>query len=336
MALGRPVWSGHIRLSLVSLPVKLYSATESGSRLSFRQIHEPSGKPIKYEKVVPGVGPVDREEIVRGFEVEKDRYVLLEDEDFDEIKLEQRKTLDLVQFVDACEIDPIYFHRPYYVAPDGEMAEEGFVVIREALRRERKVGLGQMVMRGREYIGALKPCSRGLLLETLRFEEELRRADPYFAEIEDIDPPEELLDLATELIGRKTAPFDAGVFEDQYSKALQDLVERKAKGKSLTVAGADSKGERGGEVIDLMAALRESLGETKGGGKSGSGGRGKSGGSKSGASKSSASSKSASSRSASSKSASSKSASSKSGGSKGSGSTSGTSKSSRRKSDQAA
>lgn len=330
MALGRPVWSGHIRLSLVSLPVKLYSATESGSRLSFRQIHEPSGKPIKYEKVVPGVGPVDREEIVRGFEVEKDRYVLLEDEDFDEIKLEQRKTLDLVQFVDACEIDPIYFHRPYYVAPDGEMAEEGFVVIREALRRERKVGLGQMVMRGREYIGALKPCGRGLLLETLRFEEELRRADPYFAEIEDIDPPEELLDLATELIGRKTAPFDAGVFEDQYSKALQELVERKAKGKSLTVAGADSKGERGGEVIDLMAALRQSLGETKGGGRAGGGGRGKSGGSKS-ASKSSASSKSAPS-----KPATSKSGGSKTGGSKGSGSKSGTSKSSRRKSDQAA
>lgn len=332
MALGRPVWSGHIRLSLVSLPVKLYSATESGSRLSFRQIHEPSGKPIKYEKVVPGVGPVDREEIVRGFEVEKDRYVLLEDEDFDEIKLEQRKTLDLVQFVDACEIDPIYFHRPYYVAPDGEMAEEGFVVIREALRRERKVGLGQMVMRGREYIGALKPCSRGLLLETLRFDEELRRADPYFAEIEDIDPPEELLDLATELIGRKTAPFDASVFEDQYSKALQELVERKAKGKSLTVAGADSKGERGGEVIDLMAALRESLGETKGGGKAGGGGRARSGGSKSGASKSSASAKS----SGSSKSASSKSGGTKAGGSKTSGSKSGTPKSSRRRSDRAA
>lgn len=260
MAIGRPVWTGQIRLSLVSLPVRLYSATESAAKLSFRQIHEPTGKRIRYEKVVPGIGPVDKDEIVRGFEFDKDEYVLLSDEEIDEVKIEAKKTLNLVQFVDACEIDPIYFDRPYYVAPDGELAEEAFAVVRDALRRTRKVGLGQLVMRGREYVGALKPCAQGMLLETLRFEEELRKTDPYFAEIPEVKPDSEMTTLAEELIERKTAPFDASVFEDRYTAALRELVEQKLKGKTgRVVVGEETAG--GGEVVDLMAALRKSLGE---------------------------------------------------------------------------
>ncbi len=261
---SRPVWSGHVRLSLVSFAVKLYPATSSTSKLSFHQVHEPSGKRIRYEKVVPGIGPVDKDEIVKGYEVEKGNYVLLTQEEIDEVKIEARKTLELVQFVEACEIDPIYFDRPYYVVPDDEVGEDAFRVLRDALRRSEKVGLGQLVMRGREYIGALKPCSRGLMLETLRFEDELRRADPYFSEIADSKPDGELLSLAEELIERKTRPFEAETFKDSYSQALKTLVEKKAKGRKATVA-VDEEEAPSGEVIDLMAALKQSLGDGKGG-----------------------------------------------------------------------
>ncbi|SMF80357.1 DNA end-binding protein Ku [Tistlia consotensis] len=262
MAPSRPIWSGHIRLSLVSFAVKLYPATTSTSKLSFHQVHEPSGKRIRYEKVVPGIGPVDRDEIVRGYEVEKDSYVLLSQEEIDEIRIEARRTLDLVQFVEACEIDPIYFDRPYYVVPDDALAEDAFRVLREALRQGGKVGLGQLVMRGREYIGALKPCSRGLLLETLRFDEELRKSDPYFSEIGDEKPDKELLSLAQELVERKTGPFDASAFHDAYGEALKELVETKAKGRKGTVAVNEEAAPQG-EVVDLMAALKKSLGETR-------------------------------------------------------------------------
>lgn len=262
---SRPVWSGHIRLSLVSFAVKLYPATSSTSKLSFHQVHEPSGKRVRYEKVVPGIGPVDKDEIVKGYEVEKGNYVLLTQEEIDDVKIEARKTLDLVQFVDACEIDPIYFDRPYYVAPDDDLAEDAFRVVRDALRQTRKVGLGQLVMRGREYIGALKPCSRGLVLETLRFAEELRKADPYFAEIADTKPDKELLSLAEELIERKSKPFKAEVFRDSYSEALKEMVQKKAKGRKATVAVDEDEAPRG-EVVDLMAALKQSLGKDRKGG----------------------------------------------------------------------
>ena len=259
---SRPIWSGHIRLSLVSFAVKLYPATTSTSKLSFHQVHEPSGKRVRYEKVVPGIGPVDKDEIVKGYEVDKGNYVLLTQEEIDEVKIEARKTLDLVQFVDACEIDPIYFDRPYYVAPDDDLAEDAFRVLRDALRQTKKVGLGQLVMRGREYIGALKPCSRGMTLETLHFAEELRKSDPYFSEIGDAKPDKELLALAQELIERKTKPFKAEVFHDSYSDALKELVQKKAKGRKATVV-VDEDEAPSGEVVDLMAALKQSLGKDR-------------------------------------------------------------------------
>jgi DNA end-binding protein Ku len=264
VSLGRPVWSGQIRLSLVALPVKLYTATESSSKLSFHQVHEPSGKRIRYEKVASGIGPVKSEDIIKGYEYEKGRYVLLDQAEIDAIKIDAKKTLELVQFVDQCEIDPIYFDRPYYVVPQDELAEDAFRVVRDALKRKRKVGLGQIVMRGREYIGALKPCGKGLLLETLRFEDELRKSDHYFEEISDDKSDEALVSLAEELIERKAAPFDASMFEDRYSKALLDLVKDRIKGRKTTVIG-DEETPKGGEVIDLMEALKKSLGGAGGG-----------------------------------------------------------------------
>jgi DNA end-binding protein Ku len=260
-AASRPYWTGQIRLALVALPVKVFAATKSGARVAMHQIHAPSGKRIRYEKVVPGLGPVDADEIVKGFEYEKGSYVLLSDEDLDKIRIESRKTIDLVQFVDAHEIDPVYFERPYYVVPDGELAEDGFVVIREALRRTRKVGLGQMALRGGEQVVAIKPCGRGLLLETLRFADEVRKSDSLFAGIEDDKPDAELVDLAEELIQRKAGPFDAAAFKDNYTEAFKAMVARKVSAKSGRKVSADEPAEpsRGGKVVDLMDALKASV-----------------------------------------------------------------------------
>lgn len=258
---ARAYWQGQIRLALVSIPVEVYSATRSGAAVSFRQIHEPSGKPIKYEKVVAGIGPVDTDEIMKGFEFEKGNYVLLDQDEIDGVKLESKRTLELTQFVDRDDIDPIYFEKPYYVVPADDLAEEAFIVLREALRKTRKIGLGQLAMRGREHVVSLKPCGRGLVLETLRYSDELNKAQSYFREIGDAKPDEDLLDLATSLIAKKAGKFDAGEFHDRYVDALKGLIEKKvkAKGRKIVEDKEEAPASRGSNVIDLMAALKESL-----------------------------------------------------------------------------
>ncbi len=263
---ARPYWKGQIRLALVSIPVEIYSATKSGATIAFNQIHEPTGKRIKYEKVVPGVGPVDVDEIVKGFQYAKDQYVLLDDEEIEGVKLESKKTLELTQFVEAEDIDEIYFEKPYYVVPADDLAEEAFIVLREALRRTGKVGLGQLAMRGREYVVSIKACGRGLVMETLRYADEVNKAASYFRDIADSDPDEDLLDLATTLIDKKTGKFDASDFHDRYVEALKELIGRKKKGKTLNLDdGKDEKAPSGSNVVDLMAALKKSIGD--GGGK---------------------------------------------------------------------
>jgi len=258
---ARAYWQGQIRLALVSIPVEIYTATKSGAQIAFHQIHEPSGKRIKYEKVAPGIGPVDADEIVKGFEVEKGEYVLLEQDEIDAVKLESKKTLELTQFVDASDIDVLYYERPYFVVPADDLAEEAFIVLREALRRTKKVGLGQLSMRGREYVVSLKPCGRGMVLETLRYADEVNKAQGYFRDIPDTEPDPELLDLAETLIDKKVTKFDPKEFHDRYVDALRDLIERKrkAKGKKIIEEAPDEAGSRGSNVVDLMAALKKSL-----------------------------------------------------------------------------
>ena len=156
-ATGRSLWTGQLRLALMSIPVQLVAAIKSGARLSFHQVDAKSHKRIRYEKIAPGVGPVDPKNIVKGFEVSKGQYVLLTDEEIEHVKLEAKHTINLVQFVDHCEIDPIYFEKPYFVLPDGKLAIEAYVVLRDALRVMGKMGVGELVMRGREYIVTLKP-----------------------------------------------------------------------------------------------------------------------------------------------------------------------------------
>ncbi len=259
---ARPYWKGQIRLALVSIPVEIYSATRSGATIAFNQIHEPSGKRIKYEKIVPGIGPIDLDDIVKGFEYAKGEYVLLDEKDIEGVKLESKKTLELTQFVDAHDIDMIYFEKPYYVVPADDLAEEAFIVLREALRRSRKVGLGQLAMRGREYVVSIKACGRGMVMETLRYADEVNKAASYFHEIGDGEPDDELLDLATTLIDKKTGKFDASDFHDRYVDALKELIEHKKKGKTLNIDGDDDEpaDPRGNNVVDLMAALKKSIG----------------------------------------------------------------------------
>ena len=261
---ARPSWRGQVRLALVSIPVEIYPATKSGASIQFHQVHEPSGKRIKYEKVVPGIGPVDRDEIVKGFEVSKGHYVLLDPEEIESVKLESRKTLDLVQFVDLGDIDAMYFDKPYFMVPADDLAEEAFVVLRDALRKAKKVGIGQLAMRGQEYVVALKPCGRGLLLETLRYADEVNKAASYFREIGDHKPDPDLLDLASTLIDKKTGSFDASEFHNRYVDALRGLIKEKQKKKGEKVIqdpDADAGPPKGSNVIDLMAALKKSLGE---------------------------------------------------------------------------
>lgn len=262
MPASRPIWKGQLRLSLVSIAVELYTATKANAKPSFRQIHEPSGKPIHYEKVVDGIGPVDKDEIMKGFEYQKDDYVLLTDEEIDAVKLETRKTLELTQFVCSDEIDPLYFDKPYYLVPSDELAEDAFIVIRDALRKSGKIGLGQLALRGKEYLVAIKPAGKGLLLETLHYEDELRKADPYFSDIPGKKADADLLEVATALIDKKTDKFDAKVFKDHYQAALRELIARKLKSKGRKITAEDEPREETpgkSNVIDLMSALKSSL-----------------------------------------------------------------------------
>lgn len=265
----RPVWKGQIRLSLVSIPVEMYSATKSGAQISFRQIHRPSGKRVHYDKVVEGIGPVDPDEIIKGYEIGKEEYVLLTDEEIEGVRLETKKTLELVQFVESSDIPPLYFDKPYYVVPQDDLAEDAFRVVRDALRQTKKTGLGQLAMRGKEYLVALRPCGRGLLLETLHYADEIQKADTIFEDLSEAEAEEDLLAVATELIKRKTGPFKADTFKNHYTEALKRLIaeKRKAGGNEILIEDDGGAAARGrSNVIDLMAALKKSL---EGGGKAG-------------------------------------------------------------------
>ncbi|SEN07479.1 non-homologous end joining protein Ku [Palleronia pelagia] len=256
----RAVWTGQLRLSLVAISVELYAATSSGPRLSLRQIHKPSGKRVRYEKVVEGVGPVDRDDIVKGYETDDGEYILLDPDEIDQLKVETSKRLELVQFVAQDEIAPLYYDRPYYMVPKDSGTEDAYRVIRDALRAERKSGLCQITLRGKEHLAAIRPCGDGLLLETLRYAEEIREADPMFSEISDDETDEDMLELATQLIEKKTRPFDASAYSDSYYQALRALIETKREDGDTDRILADDGDSGGGEnVVDLMSALKASL-----------------------------------------------------------------------------
>lgn len=267
---ARAYWSGQIRLALVSIPVQVFSATKSAARVSFNQIHKPSGKRIRYEKVVPGVGAVDPDDIVKGYEVEKGQYVLISDEEIEDVKLEAKHTIDLVQFVDETDIDPMFFEKPYFVAPDeDDVAGEAYVVLRDALKATKKIGLGQLVARGQASVVALRAQGKGLTIETLRYADELQNPEQFFSTVPGAKPEKELLSLATELIERKAKPFDAKVFKNQYDLALRELIDAKMEHRK---PASIEEPQLGAKVINLMDALKRSV---KGGAANTNSGKGK-------------------------------------------------------------
>lgn len=261
---ARAYWKGFLRLSLVSIAVELYNAVESKSEISFRQIHKPSGRRINYTKTVQGIGEVKSADIVKGYEVDQDTYITLEPEEIEAVKLESKKTIDLVRFVDAADIDPRYFERPYYIAPADKHAAEGYVVIREALEKTGKAGLAQLTIGGREWLVAITALGDGLLMEMLRYADELRDSAEFFDEVPSLKPDKELVDLAVELIERKAGDFKPEQFEDHYATALRELVQKKMKGQKIK-APHEEPAPGSAKVIDLMSALRKSIGESGGG-----------------------------------------------------------------------
>jgi DNA end-binding protein Ku len=258
----RAYWKGFLRLSLVSIAVEVYTAVDTKSEISFRQIHKPSGRRINYTKTVEGVGEVQNADIVKGYEVDHDRYVTLEPDELDALKLESRKTIDLVKFVDAADVDPRYLERPYYLGPGDKNSGEGYVVIRDALRKTGKVGLGQMTIGGRECLIAISPLEDGLSMAMLRYADELKDAESFFDEVPTAKPEKEMVDLAMELISRKSGKFEPEEFENHYATALRELVDKKMKGQKIIAPHEDAAPR--GKVFDLMAALRKSIGEVPG------------------------------------------------------------------------
>jgi DNA end-binding protein Ku len=252
----RAFWTGNLRLSLVTIPVRLYPATSTERRIELHQIHEPSGKRIRYQKVAPGVGPVENEEITKGFEYEKGKYVLLDQKEIDELKLESKQTIELVRFVDTSAIDARYFEKPYYLLPDGEVAEEGYVIMQKALEQSNKIGIGQLILRGQGNIVALKPCGRGLVLEILRHANEIKSADKFFEEVPDVKVDKEALDLAVELIERKSGAFEPEKFRDEYNDAVWELINAKIEHRAPSIV----TGEPGtAKIINIMDALKKSV-----------------------------------------------------------------------------
>jgi DNA end-binding protein Ku len=254
---ARATWKGHLRLSLVSCPVRLYNAVNSSRRVSFHLLHQETHNRVRMVPHDPERGAVERSELVRGYEYERDRYVVVSDEDLARIRLESSETIDIERFVDAAEADPIYFDAPYYLAPDGPVAEETFRVIREAMLRKNKIALSRVVLSSREHLIALSVRDKGLMVTTLRAADEVRADEPYFADIGEAAPDPELIELAEQLIDKKTGPFDPADFHDRYQDALLDLVKAKIKGEEPVIAKAPERGQ----VINLMDALKRSVGE---------------------------------------------------------------------------
>jgi len=257
----RAYWKGYLRLSLVTIGVEVYNGIESKSEISFRQIHKPSGKRVNYEKTVAGVGKIESADIVKGYEVDKDTYVTLDQEEIDGLKLESKKTIDLVQFVDAKDVDYRFFERPYFVAPADSLAGEGYVVIRDALKKTGKLGLAQVTIGGREWLVAIAPMGTGLVMEMLRYVEELRDPAEFFGEVPNAKPQSEMVDLAVQLIGQKTSPFKPEVYVDHFQDALKDLVKQKMKGGTVVAPDSETR-PTGANVVDLMEALKKSVGQS--------------------------------------------------------------------------
>ena len=259
---ARPTWQGHLKLSLVTCPVALYTATSSSERVSFHLINPETNNRIRMVPTDPDAGPVERSDLVKGYEVEKDEYVLFDDADFDKVKLDSTRTISIDQFVDEDDIDRLYWDSPFYVVPEKGVGAEAFAVIRDAMKDAGKIAIGSLVLRNRERQLALEVRGKGLVAYSLRPHEEVRDADDFFDDIPAVKPDKDMVEIATRIIGQKEADFDPSKFRDRYDEALKAMIKAKQKGGKELVEAPEPDDTN---VIDLMEALRNSLKGSSGG-----------------------------------------------------------------------
>jgi len=260
----RASWKGYLKLSLVSCPVALFPASNASERISFNTLNRETGNRLKQQMIDADTEEVvDREDRARGFEFAKGNYVIVEDEDLEKVQIESTHTIDIQQFVPEDELDLVYLDGSHYLAPDDEVAEEAFAVIREAMKKEGVIGLGRLVLQRRERIVALQPRGKGILVTTVRYKYEVRDDEAYFEDIGDVEIPEEMMDLASHIISKKKGHFDPKKFEDRYENALKEMIKAKQQGREIEAPQPDKPTN----VVSLMDALRRSIETEKGGGK---------------------------------------------------------------------
>ncbi|WP_428484024.1 Ku protein [Rhodopila sp.] len=256
----RPIWRGHLRLALVSCPIALYSVVRGGSGLHFHLINPNTGHRIRMATLDAETDDeLSRSDTVKGYEFEKDRYVLLDDDDFEQARIESSSVLTISKFVDAGSIEPIFFDTSYYLAPDGDGGEDVFVVLRDAIRKSRAAALSRVVIARREHAVAIIPSGNGMVCHTLHQPSDLWDAGPLFEDIKTIRSESSMLDLAIQLINRQQGKFEPADSEDRYEARLREVIEAKLKGEGITPE-AQAEPDHG-NVVDLMAALKASLGQ---------------------------------------------------------------------------
>jgi DNA end-binding protein Ku len=252
----RANWKGYLRLSLVSCPIALYPASSLSEKVSFNRLNRKTGNRLKQQNVDSETGEVvPREDIARGYEVAKGQYLIVEDQELDAVQIESTRTIDINQFVPKSEIDERYIDSPYYIAPDGQVAQDAFAVIRDTIGKLNMVALGRVVLTRREHVIALEPKGRGLMGLTLRYPYELRDEASYFEDIPELKLPKEMLDLAAHIVNTKSGHFDPSLFQDRYENALIDLLKKKEAGETIE----PSREVAAPRVVNLMDALRASI-----------------------------------------------------------------------------
>jgi DNA end-binding protein Ku len=252
----RAYWKGYLKLSLVSCPIALYPATSEREKISFNQLNKETGNRVRYRKVDAETGDeVEQGNIIKGYEVAKGEYIELQPEELEAVALESKRTIEIAEFVPKSQIDELYMRDPYYIAPDGDVGQQAFSVIREAIRKEGMVAIGKVVFTSREHIIALEARDKGMMGITLRYPYEVRAQKDYFDDIKDEKVPKDMLDLALHIVGTKRGDFEPGKFQDQYEDALKELIAKKAKGEKIERPKEPARTN----VVNLMDALRQSI-----------------------------------------------------------------------------
>ena len=259
----RAYWKGYLKLSLVSCPIALFPATSEREKISFHQINKNTGHRIKYQKIDAESGDeVESADIIKGYQVGKGEYLEIEPDELEAIAIESKRTIEIDEFVPKKEIDELYLNSPYYIVPDGEVGQQAFAVIREAIRQEGMVAIGKVVFTSREHIIALEARDKGLLGVTLRYPYEVRKEAEYFDDIPDEKIPKDMLDLASHIVASKAGHFEPERFEDQYEDALKELLKKKQSGQKIEAP----REREPSKVVNLMDALRRSVETERAGG----------------------------------------------------------------------